>query len=781
MPFTAGELVAVRGERWQVETATRFSDVTLLTLSQPDDAGTPRRCRLLVPFDRPAVVSSQRIVRAVSRRRWAHAWRARLSSSRVFGQLRAAQHANIALMPFQLEPVLALLRGRACRFLLADEVGLGKTIQTGLMLAELQHLGRCERALILVPPGLRHQWAEELSHRFGIRAAVLDSNGLAALSAALPPDVNPWSVEQTVITSIDFVKQPEVLAAACTITWDILVVDEAHQVTTLTQRRDAVARLAERARHVVLVTATPHAGDAADYRALCELGKYGHDDPIVLFRRTRESAGLPRSRRAHLLPVALPEPAREMHALVDAYVTSLWALAAKPGKTDLRLLAMVLAKRACSSPHALALSIERRIASLAAHDADVATQHPLPFLEDDPSDTAAISAVPALDSRDEELAALERLLTCARSAARTDPKLAALCRLLRRVHEPAIVFTEYRDTLDTIAAAVGGARTIAILHGGQTAQERRSSIATFTSGRADLLVATDAGSEGINLQPTCRLVISLELPWNPIKLEQRIGRVDRIGQSRTVHAINLFAAGTAESVVLANLNRRLGAIRMSEIEVAASVIGRCEPTAGSGATPAETITVDLHTDAEREAARLSIIRSQKPSPHPLPLSPFRAAIPVCVLGRSPAHAIAFLRYRLITHGGRLVEDALLPVQLAVPRLSRNLRRRDIRVIAERYIESTARALVQCTRRHADTHAHMLTAIASAAVERAAARERCIAAMTRTSASLIQPGLFDSRAIKDRRHAQARTADASPDDTAIIVAGDPEIVLLLFAW
>src|SRR5438132_485118 len=128
---------------------------------------------------------------------------------------------------------------------------------------------------------------------------------------------------------------------------------------------------------------------------------------------------------------------------------------------------------------------------------------------------------------------------------------------------PAVIFTEYRDTLFTLESAIQRMRRLAVLHGGLTRQQRRTAIEAFNNGAADVLLATDAGSEGLNLQRRCRLVVNLELPWNPIRLEQRIGRVDRLGQSRTVHAINLFAHDTAESVVLARLVRRMNDIRKS--------------------------------------------------------------------------------------------------------------------------------------------------------------------------------------------------------------------------
>lgn len=131
----------------------------------------------------------------------------------------------------------------------------------------------------------------------------------------------------------------------------------------------------------------------------------------------------------------------------------------------------------------------------------------------------------------------------------------ALARLLRRASEPAIVFTEYRDTLERVATVLDSLRPV-LLHGGLTPSERRESLRQFTSGAAQVLLATDAASEGLNLHERCRLVINLELPWTPLRLEQRVGRVERIGQTRRVHALHLLAAGTAEESNVARLLRR---------------------------------------------------------------------------------------------------------------------------------------------------------------------------------------------------------------------------------
>ena len=179
--------------------------------------------------------------------------------------------------------------------------------------------------------------------------------------------------------------------------------------------------------------------------------------------------------------------------------------------------------------------------------------------------------------------------------------------------------------------------------------------------------------KGLNLQGTCRLVVNLELPWNPIRLEQRIGRVDRIGQTRTVHAINLFADGTAERTVLASLLRRIDRIRMSEIDIAACVIDRSEPPPRSAPAETCTQTIDLGAEARAEAQRIaesrrcSAVRSHFPE----------EVVPVT---RRQDHRvrslISFFRIRLVTRAGRLIEDALVPVRLPIDPPRRRLERKD---------------------------------------------------------------------------------------------------------
>ena len=186
--------------------------------------------------------------------------------------------------------------GTGCRVLLADEVGLGKTIQAGLAIAELRARGAAERVLIITPAGLREQWAEELSQRFGFSADLLISDAVARRVSALPYGVNPWTTWPTAISSMDYVKRAEVLPAVAACAWDVIVVDEAHGLAGESDRHEAVAALAARAPYVILLTATPHNGDARAFRSLCAIG--GERDRLLVFRRTprRDPAGSPAPR-----------------------------------------------------------------------------------------------------------------------------------------------------------------------------------------------------------------------------------------------------------------------------------------------------------------------------------------------------------------------------------------------------------------------------------------------------------------------------------------------------
>ncbi len=317
-----------------------------------------------------------------------------------------------------------------------------------------------------------------------------------------------------------------------------------------------------------------------------------------------------------------PSPAeRHLHALLGRYVARVerehhHTHDGDESATPVRLAMTVLQKRASSSAWSLARSLERRLellARTAEHAEKPEPRQPrqshLPFdpgesesgantqaeanaeANADDAEPLACLSTRGLASAHVERAWLMLLIRAADRAAARESKPRALRCLLRRIREPAIVYTEYRDTLTHVAATLTAAdadadadpdanadagvdadaktrdaprratmAAMVVLHGGLTREAREDALRAFASGRVNVLLATDAAGEGLNLQQRCRLVINVELPWNPNRLEQRIGRVDRLGQSKNVHAFNLVSPDTAESALLETLNVRIANI-----------------------------------------------------------------------------------------------------------------------------------------------------------------------------------------------------------------------------
>jgi SNF2 family DNA or RNA helicase len=555
------QFVRVRGARWRVLDVRAYEDCQLVTVSgaSPGYIGVERR--FLAPFDVIEPVQRRSRPRLVRAERWRNACRHLLADNRPPAGLEAVLHARIDLLPHQLEPALAILRGLGSRLLLADEVGLGKTIQAGLVCAELLIRSAIDRVLVLTPAGLRGQWCDELLKRFAIRATIVDAPALRTAAATLPVGLNPWSTQPIAIASIDYVKRPEVLPAVTACPWDLVIVDEAHGVGGDSDRHVAVGMLAARAAFVLLLTATPHSGDRRAFASLCGLGSLDAD-PLLVFRRSRNAVHIGAPRRVHITAVRPSADERRMHRSLADYTAAVRA--DRREFHDASWLALsVLHKRALSSAWSLAQSIDRRLASLLAAGADEPGAQLMLPLGDPDGERSADDEAPVwpadlgLADVAHERQLLTELAAHARKAARHETKLEMLGRLLRRARESAVVFTEYRDTLLHISHVLD--LPCVVLHGGLTARERAAALAVFASEPRTVLLATDAAGEGLNLHQGCRLVVNVELPWNPMRLEQRIGRVDRIGQRRTVHAFHLIATGTGEPRILQRLTQRIAA------------------------------------------------------------------------------------------------------------------------------------------------------------------------------------------------------------------------------
>ena len=408
-----------------------------------------------------------------------------------------------------------------------------------------------------------------------------------------------------------------------------------------------------------------------------------------------------------------------------------------------QLASWVLLKRAASSVRALRLTLERRRGVLAGVPHEFA-QPALPFdsdageiQEEDTWMPAAID-VPGLRDRGAELRVLESLVTSAAALEAHDRKLQTAVRLVRRAREPLIVFTEYRDTLEHVAELLPTS-SVAVLHGGMRRTERRESLRRFTRGEVAVLLATDAAGEGLNLQHASRAIVNLDVPWNPSRLEQRIGRVDRQGQSGRVHAVTLVSRA-ADAVLLRRFAARQ---RLAQDALEWSV----PPAIGDdpSETTAEAVAV-LRAAASRGSRRST--RPHLPWAKVDPVTRRRLGLPPGVL----------LVFRAEAPSG--TPCAARPACVAVMvELATTL---PAGFSGRRLIEACAVVAAPAAAYHARAagQAHL------------ADRQRCVIALRHrlqsslahepSVAELCQPGLFDRRAITaalERRAAQDRRRDA----------------------
>jgi hypothetical protein len=314
-----------------------------------------------------------------------------------------------------------------------------------------------------------------------------------------------------------------------------------------------------------------------------------------------------------------------MYDLLERYSRRLWHEAAARHDERARLVSIVLRKRALSSARSLLSSIERRLMLLT--DTSRAWQLSLPLGpdpdEDPVTDDEPLSdlGAPGLADAGAEREWLTRIARAARNATADERKLSRLLRFLTRAREPVIIFTEYRDTLKELAkSAATAGHSVSVLHGGLEAAERAAVQSAFNES-GGILLATDAASEGLNLHHRCRVVVHFELPWNPSRLEQRAGRVDRLGQSRIVHELAFVMEHTAERLVLAPLTKRLAAAgqagrpafsALSESAIAATVMAGeplpCSSGGGSAASCEQSPSAASPELGAAEATRLEVQR-----------------------------------------------------------------------------------------------------------------------------------------------------------------------------
>ena len=517
------------------------------------------------------------------------------------------QRSRAIPTPYQLVPLLMGLGEDRVRLLIADDVGIGKTIEAGLVLSELLARGLARRSLVVVPANLRDQWVEALDHFFHLDATVISSDRLPSLERRLLPGQSPWEAHDLVVASVDYLKLHPALVLAYP--WDVAIVDEAHLCARPhrqpgapepdMRRWEFAKKLAVKAHHLLLLTATPHSGYTDSYASLLELL-----NPALVngntIRRKRARAHVCQRRRKDIeswyanrgsspfpnreQDETIVTPSKEQARLLDhlrAYTDELDA-----GSERRPLNAWVAAhlqKRALSSAFALRETIDRRIRTVerrAQAEVDLAREEEEARISVSDSLTGEgatdeqrsdrVDRAPSNLSAEHELAYLRELRELVRKVTPAkDEKLKRLRELipLRAGRHPklrrVIVFTRFKDTLEYLEKhlKLDGFRLIT-LYGELSPAERRLRLAEFDREERAVLIATDVISEGMNLQHAAAELIHYELPWNPNRLEQRNGRIDRFGQREPFVGIRTLVLDDPLDLALLEANvRKAQAIR----------------------------------------------------------------------------------------------------------------------------------------------------------------------------------------------------------------------------
>ncbi len=621
-----GTEVTARGLRWELVYTQNLGAQVLHRLRGIEGEFAGKELDLLGPFDEiTPVARALRPERPAPLANWL-AYHQAFLLEQAFGMdaISAVQPGRLRIEPYQLVPVLRAIRMTRVRLLLADGVGLGKTIQAGLLLTELIARRIAHRVLIVSPSGpLLDQWEMEMSHRFGLRFQVIDRQALDGVRRSTELGAIPFDHISLGLASIDFLKQEKVLADLERSSYDVVVIDEAHHCMEIggddrdaSLRRKLAEVLARRSDTLILATATPHDGNDRSFASLCELLDPSLVDGRGILRGEKYRPHVVRRLKKHILTETgeprfkerevEPCPVRARSGENDQFIElhqKLLALIAPELRKALRsrrysdvLSFIALLKRSVSTVAACKVTLEavrdryraiqaqtaetqesrrQRLRSLREMNRNLerfgttsveqeAEQQTLE-VEDLAQQLIALERETSSEQRhlrrfNNMADALDELIQIAESATSQDPKLSTVIAQVRaiRATEPrasVLIYTEYTDSQTALVSALKNANVgqVLTMNGDDDEKTRATVTDRFRKEESLILVSTDAAAEGLNLHQHCHHLLHLELPFNPNRLEQRNGRIDRFGQEFIPIVRYLFLCGTFEQRILLRL------------------------------------------------------------------------------------------------------------------------------------------------------------------------------------------------------------------------------------
>lgn len=533
---------------------------------------------------------------------------ARVANMLAHDTILAPMEASVIPLPHQINALKKAISHKRIRYLLADEVGLGKTIEAGLILRELKLRGLVKRAIVLAPKGLVTQWVAEMKTHFNEDFTLLIPGDFSAIRRILKSD-NIWRANNQVVCPVDSVKPIEKRKGwninrvaeynrdrfedLITAGWDLVIVDEAHRLGGSTEQ---VARyklgkaLSEASPYLLLLTATPHQGKTEafhrlisllDDRAFPDLASVNRErvSPYVIRtekRRAIDAKGRPlfQPRQTKLIPVEWEErhvKQKVLYERVTDYVRRGYNQALKEKKGYIGFLMILMQRLVSSSTRAIRTTLERRLEVLKTSTDQLPLFHGdiAEDLEDldaqEQLEALLNTRIRALRNEKAEVKSLLEEATVTETTgpdAKTEVLLSCIYDLMQREGDPhlkLLIFTEFIPTQEMLWEFLTERGFAATKLNGSMGLEERTEAQKAFAGDRQILISTDAGGEGLNLQ-FCHVVINYDLPWNPMRIEQRIGRVDRIGQIHPVMALNFIFEDTVEFRVRDVLEEKLETI-----------------------------------------------------------------------------------------------------------------------------------------------------------------------------------------------------------------------------
>lgn len=521
------------------------------------------------------------------------------------GGFLSALASGIIPLPHQLHVLNRAMETNNIRYILADEVGLGKTIEAGMIIKELKSRGLVQRVLVVCPTGLVTQWASEMQEKFHEKFHVILPSDYETIRR-LTDEEDVYGQYDQVISPMDSIKpiekhagwtdervekyNEERIYSIINSGWDLIIIDEAHRVAGSSGE---VARyklgylLSQASPYLLLLSATPHNGKTEPFLRLVRLldeEAFPNSKSIVkeqvapyLIRTEKREAIdnngnlLFKNRITHLVELQWDERhtfQRELYELVSSYVSTTYDKAKRNRKKNMCLifLLIIMQRMVTSSTAAVRQSLERRLEALKSQNTHIGSLTEANLAEMEIEDDVAEALEAMSLNLSEEIAELEHIIAVAKQAEfqHPDVKVERLVDTIDEIlsedrNQKIIIFTEFVATQKYLQQLLENRGfNVSVLNGSMSIDERNEALQEFKT-KTSIFISTDAGGEGLNLQFS-NIIINYDLPWNPMKIEQRCGRADRIGQQRDVHIYNFIVGDTVENRVREVLEEKLSVI-----------------------------------------------------------------------------------------------------------------------------------------------------------------------------------------------------------------------------